>query len=98
MSRWLVKRGKVWHYRFRVNGVTHTGSTRATDRATALLVLENGPRIRNQQVAGSSPVVGSKETPRGTRLRGVFVPVLRCWIMRNCGESLPILGDQVIQN
>ena len=31
MSRWLVKRGKVWHYRFRVNGVTHTGSTRATE-------------------------------------------------------------------
>ena len=58
----------------------------------------NDPRIRNQQVAGSSPVVGSKETPRGSRLRGVFVSVPRCWIMRNCGESLRVSPDQVIQN
>lgn len=61
MSRWLVKRGKVWHYRFRVNGVTHTGSTRATDRATALQVLEVARReiVLGEHGIRKSPTLGA---------------------------------------
>lgn len=44
MTRWLVKKGKFWHYRFSVNGREYTGTTKAMDRATALIALEQTRR------------------------------------------------------
>lgn len=46
---WLKKRGKFWHYRFEIGGHEYTGSTRATDKATAQVVLE---KIRRETVLG----------------------------------------------
>lgn len=46
---WLKKRGRIFHYRFTLNGHEFTGSTRATDLATARLVLE---QIRKETVLG----------------------------------------------
>lgn len=40
MTRWLHKRGRVYHYRFIVGGRLYTGSTEATDLGTAKIVLE----------------------------------------------------------
>lgn len=40
MTQGLYKRGKVYHYRFELNGVPHTGSTKARDLETARKVLE----------------------------------------------------------
>lgn len=49
MTKWLTKRGDVWHYRFRVGGVDYMGSTEATDLSTAQLVLDD---LRRQCVLG----------------------------------------------
>ena len=44
MTRWLHKRGKFWHYRFKLNGREYSGTTGAMDRATALVALEQTRR------------------------------------------------------
>ena len=49
MTRWLIKRGTIWHYRFVLNKIPYTGSTDATDMATAKAVLE---QIRSEIVLG----------------------------------------------
>ena len=40
MTQRLYKRGKTYHYRFELNGVSYTGSTKARDLETAKQVLE----------------------------------------------------------
>jgi len=40
MTQWLFKRGKVYHYRFEMNGALHSGTTKARDLETAKRVLE----------------------------------------------------------
>ena len=40
MTRWLYKRGRIYHYRFTVGGREYTGSTECEDLATAKTVLE----------------------------------------------------------
>lgn len=40
MTRWLFKRGKFWWYRFSIGGIEYKGSTKATDKATAIQVAE----------------------------------------------------------
>ena len=60
MPRWLHKRGSVWHYRFNAGGRDYSGSTEATDLATAKLVLEEA---RSQAILlgigkGKAPTLG----------------------------------------
>ena len=61
MPRWLHKRGMVWHYRFNAGGRDYSGSTGATDLATAKLVLDEA---RTQAILlgigkGKAPTLGA---------------------------------------
>ena len=53
MSRWLFKRGKFWWYRFSINGTEFKGSTKATDKATAITIAEI---VRRDTVLGEHGV------------------------------------------
>lgn len=61
MSRWLKKRGQVWHYRFNHGGRDYSGSTGATDYATAKLVMEEARRqvILMGIGQGKAPTLGA---------------------------------------
>lgn len=50
MTRWLQKRGRIWHYRFKVGGLEYTGTTECTDLATAKIVLE---QVRQETILGN---------------------------------------------
>lgn len=61
MPRWLHKRGVIWHYRFNAGGRDYSGTTGATDLATAKLVLEEA---RSQAILlgigkGKAPTLGA---------------------------------------
>lgn len=61
MPRWLHKRGLIWHYRFNAGGRDYSGTTGATDLATAKLVLEEA---RSQAILlgigkGKAPTLGA---------------------------------------
>lgn len=49
----LIKKGKIWHYRFRVNGVEFAGSTHCTDIGSAREVLR---QVRKETVLGDHGV------------------------------------------
>jgi integrase len=49
MTRHLQKRGRIYHYRFKVGGREYTGTTEATDLATAKIVLE---QVRRDTILG----------------------------------------------
>jgi len=53
MTRWLFKRGKFYWYRFSIGGIEFTGSTKATDKATAITIAEI---VRRDTVLGGHGV------------------------------------------
>ncbi len=61
MTRWLHKRGRIWHYRFTVGSVPYTGTTEATDLPTAKVILEQVRRetILGQHGMAKAPTLGA---------------------------------------
>jgi integrase len=84
VTQWLQKRGKFWHYRFELNNVPYTGSTKATDKATAKRVLD---QVRSETILGE----------HGIRKAPTLGAVIEAWLKtrgRSCSDEHRLAAEK----